>query len=113
MLGELGDTGPDRNAIRGLIARSYWWTGLYLNRSGQPREAMAAFERGIAIAKGLAAAHPDSVEDQRTLSWCYNNIGMLRYQEGDTDGALAAFEAIATDQAEDRRRSSRRRRIPA
>jgi serine/threonine-protein kinase len=94
VLGELGDSGsgPDRDAIRGQIARSYYWTGHIRHRGGQPREALPAFERGIAIAAELVAAHPDSVEDQRTLSWCHNNIGILRYQDGDMDGALAAFE---------------------
>src|SRR5262249_3156831 len=92
VLGELDDSGPDRDAIRSLIARSYWSTGVLRNQSGHPPEAMPAFEQGIAIAKELVAAHPDSVEDQRTLSWCHNNIGILRYQGGDTDGALAEFE---------------------
>jgi eukaryotic-like serine/threonine-protein kinase len=40
----------------------------------------------------LTAAHPDVVEYQRTLSWGYNNIGALRYQEGNATAALAAFE---------------------
>jgi serine/threonine-protein kinase len=92
VLGELGDSGPDRDVIRGLIARSYWMTGVFRNRSGPPREAMPAFEQGIAIAAELVKAHPDSIEDRRTLSWCHNNFGMLRYQDGDTDGALAEFE---------------------
>jgi serine/threonine-protein kinase len=92
VLGELGESRPDRGVIRGLIARSYWRTGVFRNRDGQPPEALLAFERGIAIAEELVAAHLDSVEDQRTLSWCYNSIGILRSQEGDTGGALAAFE---------------------
>ena len=64
---------------------------------------MAAYEEASAIVAELTAAHPDVVEHQRILSWCYNNIGVLRYQEGRRDRGPGGLRAIAPDQAEDRR----------
>jgi serine/threonine-protein kinase len=87
VLGGLAGSGPDRDAILGEIARSYYWTGVIHQRNGRLREALSAYEQA-----GKTAAEPDSVDHQRTLAWCYNNIGMLRLHQGDSTAALAAFD---------------------
>ena len=50
----------------------------------------------------LTAAHPDVVDYQRILSWCYNDIGILLHPGGEEDGGPGGLRAIAPDQAEDR-----------
>jgi eukaryotic-like serine/threonine-protein kinase len=55
---------PGRDAIRGEIARSFYWTGDAYHRMGKTREAMAAFEQSRAIEEQLAAAHANAVDYQ-------------------------------------------------
>jgi tetratricopeptide (TPR) repeat protein len=61
-------------------------------RVGRAREALTAAEAARAIVVGLAATDPDGVDHQRLLSWCYNDIGLLRALQGDGSAGLEALE---------------------
>jgi tetratricopeptide (TPR) repeat protein/tRNA A-37 threonylcarbamoyl transferase component Bud32 len=88
-----GGSRPSRNAISAEVARNWYRTGQAHYNSGQTREAMAAYEAGLAIATSLAEAIPDLVDNRRVLAWFHNDIGMILSLGGKTDEALRAFEA--------------------
>src|SRR4051812_46964990 len=48
-----------------------------LYNTGEAREAMAAYEAGLAIATPLAEANPDLVENLQLLARFHNEIGIL------------------------------------
>jgi eukaryotic-like serine/threonine-protein kinase len=85
--------GAARDAILGDIARSDYWMGWKYYAAGRNSEALAALKRARGIGEELAAVHPGSVDDQRILSWCYNDIANLLVLEGKGARALTAFEA--------------------
>jgi serine/threonine-protein kinase len=93
VLGELAKTGVVQDTTPGDYVRLWYWTGNLHYRAGRTGEAMAAFEAARTTGEGLAASHPDLVENQRVLAWCHNDIGILLFQEGKTPEALTAFEA--------------------
>jgi serine/threonine-protein kinase len=87
------EPGAARDAILGEIARTDFWMGATYYLAGRNGEAMAAVKRSSAIGAELTASHRGSVNDQRILSWCYNDIGTLLTFEGKPTEALEAFEA--------------------
>jgi serine/threonine-protein kinase len=93
VLGELAKTGVVQDTTPGDYVRLWYWTGNLHYRAGRTGEAMAAFEAARTTGEGLAASHPDLVENQRVLAWCQNDIGILLFQEGKMKAALTAFEA--------------------
>jgi serine/threonine-protein kinase len=93
VLGGLVGSGLARATISGEFARIWYWTGWMHYRSGRAAEAKAAHEAALAIAAGPATARTDLVDNQRILSWCRNDIGIVLLQEGEISKALTAFEA--------------------
>jgi serine/threonine-protein kinase len=92
VLGEMVGTSAARDSVLGDIARSYYWEGQTYYDAGRNGESMAALKRGRAIGEELTAVHSGSVDDQRILSWCFNDIANLLLLEGKGAEALTAFE---------------------
>jgi tetratricopeptide (TPR) repeat protein len=82
-----------REAILGDMARIDYQVGGTYYAAGRNHEAMAAHERGRAIGEELTATHRGTVDDERILSWSYNDIANLLNDEGRWAEALTAFEA--------------------
>jgi serine/threonine-protein kinase len=86
------EPGAARDAILGEIARSDYWMSWTYYVAGRNGEAMASVKRSRAIGVELTASGRGSVDDQRILSWCYNDIGNLLNTQGRSAEALNAYE---------------------
>jgi tetratricopeptide (TPR) repeat protein len=122
----------EAEAFGGAEARVLLERGRRARSSGQPGAGLAEFERAFELARAsgedvlaVDAAHmiaivddmeawtargveiASSSDDQGVRYWLgplYNNVGWLRYEAGDTAGALEAFElALASRERDDPR----------
>ena len=86
--------------IRQALAGSHYSIGGVLSRTGQPAEAMAAYQRARDLRKKLADAHPAVTAFQNDLAQSHISIGIeLQDRMGKPAEAIAAFrEALAIRQ---------------
>ncbi|XBQ16562.1 MAG: hypothetical protein ABL308_01500 [Oceanicaulis sp.] len=81
----LADSDRDRSVA--LDAR-----GDMLRAQGRTGAALTAYEEGLAIARDLAAADPDSAEARRDVSVSLEKVGDMLAAQGRTGEALNAYE---------------------
>jgi hypothetical protein len=64
--------------------------------TGKPAEALATFERELAIRRKLAAADPSVLWSQRMLAVCFGHIGGIHLEAGRySEAATAVRESVA------------------
>ncbi|MCA3425106.1 MAG: tetratricopeptide repeat protein, partial [Roseomonas sp.] len=78
------------------VAAAYSRIGYVVQAQGDLAGALAAYQRGLCIAEGLATKDPSNAERQRDLSVSQNNIGNVLQAQGDLAGALVAYQRSMT-----------------
>jgi serine/threonine-protein kinase len=76
--------------LRAVLAMAYHRIGRVFMDKGKPAQALASFERGIAICRELTEAHPDDTNFQIDLGVGYYYTGVLLDQTGKLAAALDA-----------------------
>jgi tetratricopeptide (TPR) repeat protein len=88
----MAESGSEGDAIRGVLAHSFYYTGASLRATGKTSEALAAFKQAQTIEEELTESHPGVIDYRKILSWCYNDIGNVLADSGKPAEALAAYE---------------------
>ena len=75
---------------------------------GNRKEALAAYEKALAIRKGLAAKDPGNAKWRRDVSVSYDKIGDVRLDEGWQRDLAVSFEHIGNVRSADGKHSAAR-----
>jgi tetratricopeptide (TPR) repeat protein/tRNA A-37 threonylcarbamoyl transferase component Bud32 len=96
---ETGTDAASTEAVRAVLARSHSTIAVFLMETGQPEEALQAFQKGLAIQQKLVDANPAVAAYQSDLALSHNNIGTVLLRRGRPEEALAEWrKALAINQ---------------
>jgi tetratricopeptide (TPR) repeat protein len=84
------------DAVRAMLAHGYHGIGIVLFLMEKSAEALAAYEKALAIRQELADAHPAITDFQNDLALTRTNIGILLMRTGKWGEALAAYRKALT-----------------
>jgi serine/threonine-protein kinase len=87
------------DAVRSIVAGSYYFIAFVLSGTGKPEEALAWHRKALAIYQKLADANPTVTQFQSNLAWSHNDIGSVLNNTGKLEEALASYrQALAIRQ---------------
>ncbi|HEV3003184.1 MAG TPA: tetratricopeptide repeat protein, partial [Pirellulales bacterium] len=87
------------STMRRDLATALFDVGRISADSGSMADALAAYQRALAIQEGLAEKDPTVQVHQSRLAKCYNNLGNLQGETGDPGAALISYQRALAVQA--------------
>jgi serine/threonine-protein kinase len=88
---ELAESAPDDGKIQSALGASHFHVGVIERQLGRTAEALASYERALAIAERIAAEHP-GVPAQQELGKTLAARGNVLSDLGRHDDAMASYE---------------------
>ncbi len=93
LLVRLCELEPGAAALQGELAASHRLLGHIYIKMDRKREALAEYEKALAVLEPVARRHPEMTDFQNDLARCHFDLGVTRWQMGRSVPGLESLKA--------------------